>query len=108
MTVSSTLKSLACAFALVTAVGGAALAQQGPAPANPPGVGPGNPPGFERGQVRSNRDMRHIERGVDRMIAALQHDQRDYGGHRVTALNDLQQARNEIMAAEQFARANGY
>ena len=109
MTSSSIVKSLACAFALVTAAGGgAALAQQGPVPANPPGVGPGNPPGFERGQKHSNRDMRHIGRAVDRMIAALQHDQRDYGGHRVAALNDLQQAHNEITAAEQFARANGY
>ena len=108
MTLIPRWKTLACAFALVTAAGSAALAQQGPAPANPPGVGPGNPPGFQRGQGSSNRDMRKIGRGLDRMIAALEHDQRDYGGHRVTALNELQQARGEITAAEQYARANGY
>jgi hypothetical protein len=33
----------------------------------------------------------------------LQQDQRDYGGHRVTALNDLQAARTQIIAAEQYA-----
>ena len=108
MTISPTWKTIACAFALVTAAGSTALAQQGPAPENPPGVGPGNPPGFQRGQGSSNRDMRKISRGVDRMIPALENDQPDYGSHRVAALNDLQQARGEITAAEQFAKANGY
>ena len=58
-------------------------------------------PAFAKTQVQSNRNLWHVRHRLEADIDMLQHDQRDYGGHRVNALNDLQAARNEILAAEQ-------
>ncbi|HXP95052.1 MAG TPA: hypothetical protein VN905_16375 [Candidatus Binatia bacterium] len=62
----------------------------------------------DRGQYGSNRNMWYVDGRVKDLIVQLNHDDRDYGGHRVNAINDLQAARNEIAAAEQFARQHGY
>lgn len=56
----------------------------------------------DRGQGNSNRNLLGVRRWVENMIDQLQRDQRDYGGHRVNALNDLRQARNELIAAERY------
>ena len=56
-----------------------------------------------RPDCSSNANLWHVHRRLDGAIDQLQHDQHDYGGHRVTAMNDLQNARNEIVAAEQYA-----
>ncbi|HEV7178807.1 MAG TPA: hypothetical protein VGN11_02985 [Candidatus Baltobacteraceae bacterium] len=61
-----------------------------------------------RGQGGSNGNLLSVRRWVERMIDQLQRDQRDYGGHRVAALNDLQQARTQLLAAEAYARGHGY
>ena len=61
-----------------------------------------------RSQRNSNGDMARVRRLVDRMIGQLDGDQRDYGGHRVNAIRDMQAARGEITAAEQYARSRGY
>lgn len=62
----------------------------------------------DRGQYGSNQNMWSVRGHVDAMIDQLQHDDRDYGGHRAAAINDLQAARHEIVDAEQFAREHGY
>ncbi len=54
-------------------------------------------------QVRPNgpsdRNLRGVRRRLEGLIDQLQRDQSDYGGHRVKAIADLQQARAEIVAA---------
>ena len=52
-----------------------------------------------RKDYRSDRSLRKVSKGIEREIRALEHDQHDYAGHRVAALNDLKQAREEIQAA---------
>ncbi len=64
-------------------------------------------PAFATTQGQSNRNLWHVRQRLEADIDMLQHDQRDYGGHRVTALNDLQAARNELLAAEQVAHHDG-
>ena len=54
-----------------------------------------------RSDCASNSNLWHVHRRLDGAIDQLQHDQRDYGGHRVAAISDLQNARNEIVVAEQ-------
>jgi hypothetical protein len=54
-----------------------------------------------RNDCASNSNLAHVHRRLDGAIDQLQHDQRDYAGHRVAAISDLQNARNEIVAAEQ-------
>ncbi len=53
------------------------------------------------GERKSAHSIRSVERRLTRMIAALQRDQRDYGGHRVNAINLLQQADQQLQAALQ-------
>lgn len=48
---------------------------------------------------RSDHNLRRVSKNIERQIDALEHDQNDYAGHRVAALNDLKQAREEIRAA---------
>ncbi len=55
-----------------------------------------------RGQRGSNANIWSVRKWVDRMIGELNHDERDYGGHRVAAINDMQQARAQLAAAEKF------
>ena len=55
-----------------------------------------------RGQGGSNRNLLGVRRWVENMIDQLQRDQRDYGGHRVNAINDMQAARNELIAGERY------
>jgi hypothetical protein len=54
-----------------------------------------------RNDCASNSNIAYVHRRLDGAIDQLQHDQRDYSGHRVAAINDLQNARNELVAAEQ-------
>ena len=56
----------------------------------------------ERGQRGSNENLAGVRNWVDRLIAQLNHDERDYGGHRVAAINDMQRAREQLAAAERF------
>jgi hypothetical protein len=72
------------------------------------GAGIANAQVYERSQYGSNRNLWNVDAQVRGLIGQLNHDDRDYGGHRVNAVNDLQAARNEIVAAEQFARQHGY
>jgi len=55
-----------------------------------------------RGQPGSNRNIQVVRRAVNRMIAQLGRDRRDYGGHRVAAIAALQSASNELLAAIRY------
>jgi hypothetical protein len=91
---------------LATAVGvGAALAAASAALAAPtttntmaPTTAPHH---WMRGETRSNRNIRQVRRHLEHVIDELQHDQHDYAGHRVKALDLLNQARQELLLAEQ-------
>jgi hypothetical protein len=88
---------------LATAAGvGAALAGVSAAlavPVTTPTMAPRHP--WTRGEAHSNRNIRMVRKHLEHVIDELQHDQHDYGGHRVKALDLLNQARQELLLAEQ-------
>ena len=47
----------------------------------------------------SDRNMRGVRHRIEGLIDQLQGDRHDYDGHRLKAIADLQQAREEINAA---------
>ncbi|GAC1416736.1 MAG: hypothetical protein NVSMB5_06990 [Candidatus Velthaea sp.] len=55
-----------------------------------------------RGEFRSAANLANVRRRLERLIDQLQHDQRDYGGHRLQAIQNLQAARAQLDAALQF------
>ena len=55
-----------------------------------------------RGERGSNRNIHWVRRRVETLIDELQRDQRDYGGQREQAIDLLQQARQHLLAAEQW------
>ncbi|MGB6987408.1 MAG: hypothetical protein WBD74_15655 [Candidatus Aquilonibacter sp.] len=63
----------------------------------------GGVPALAKPQCSSDQNLWHVHRRLEGVIQNLQHDQRDYGGHRTNAVNDLTTARGEIVAAEQYA-----
>ncbi len=64
---------------------------------------PGN---HMRGEWRSNRNIRAVRTRLERVIDSLQRDRHDYGGHRELALDALQKARAELLAAEQYEQSH--
>jgi len=60
------------------------------------------PPPYTRGEVGSARNVAEVRRGLERLIDQLQHDQRDYGGHRVRAIEEMGRARAQLIAALQW------
>ena len=59
--------------------------------------------------VRNNNDcngsdanLRYVRRDIENVIDALQRDNTDYGGHRVAAIADAQNARTQIVEALAF------
>lgn len=52
-----------------------------------------------RGERGSRHDIRSDEQRLARMIERLEHDRRDYGGHRVSAIGFLRQADQQLQAA---------
>jgi Spy/CpxP family protein refolding chaperone len=59
-----------------------------------------------RGENMSNRNITRIRVKLERVIDELQHDQRDYDGHREKALDLLQRARTELLAAENWDKSH--
>ena len=55
-----------------------------------------------RGERGSNHNIHWVRRRVETLIDELQRDQRDYGGHREQAIDLMQQARNQLLQAEQW------
>ncbi len=66
-----------------------------------------NPVVALRGERGSAGNMLSVRRRVEKLIDQLQRDRRDYGGHRVAAIADLQNARNEIIAAISYDSTHG-
>ena len=58
---------------------------------------------WRRNESKSNHNIREVRRHLERVIDELQHDQHDYAGHRAKALDLLNQARQELLLAEQTA-----
>jgi len=54
-----------------------------------------------RNGAASNHNIHEIRKHLERVIDELQHDQHDYAGHRLKALDLLNQARQELLLAEQ-------
>lgn len=54
-------------------------------------------------QCASNANIAYVHRRLDGAIAQLQHDDRDYGGHRAAAVSDLSAARFDLIKAERYA-----
>jgi Spy/CpxP family protein refolding chaperone len=59
---------------------------------------------WQRNQQKSDRNITRVRTHLERVIDELQHDQRDYDGHREKALDLLQRARTELLAAENYDR----
>lgn len=59
-------------------------------------------------QYLSNTNLERIADRIQRQIVFLNHDARDYGGHRVNAIRDLQGAHDQLKVAEAYARSHGY
>lgn len=55
----------------------------------------------------SNHNLRFVYRRLERLIDQMQRDAHDYGGHRVRALQYLQQARAEIQAGLSWDQQHG-
>lgn len=82
---------------------GAALASTGIAAADVfPSPTPTPSYHHRRGELGSARDIKHARMALERIIDRLQRDQADYGGHRVVALNDMVQARQQLDLALQW------
>jgi hypothetical protein len=54
----------------------------------------------------SDRNLRVEIRRLEQVIDMLQRDQHDYNGHRVAAIQDLQQARQQLEQALQSDRGH--
>ena len=52
-----------------------------------------------RGEIGSARNLVNVRSGLERLIDQLQHDQADYGGYRVRAIEAMQRARADLAAA---------
>lgn len=54
----------------------------------------------------SNANLWHVHRRLEGAISQLEGDSRDYGGHRQSAINNLNYARAQLVSAEQYAVSN--
>jgi hypothetical protein len=52
-----------------------------------------------RGEIGSARNLVNVRSSLERLIDQLQHDQTDYDGYRVRAIEAMQRARADIVAA---------
>jgi hypothetical protein len=60
-----------------------------------------------RGDRASDQNIRREYRRLEQIIDGLQRDQRDYGGHRAQAIQDLQRARQQLDEALEYDRTHG-
>lgn len=97
------IKAIAATAALCTGLIAGAAGAQTVNPANT-GVNHVMQRDHLRGERGSARNLWAVRRQLERSIDQLQRDRHDYGGHRVQAIELMQQARNQIVAAEQYDR----
>jgi hypothetical protein len=86
-----------------TTLGTVASAQQFP-------VNPANPAYNNqlRGGRGSDRNLRLEIHRLEQVIDMLQRDRHDYNGHRVQAIQDLQQARQQLEDALEYDNTHGH
>lgn len=65
------------------------------------------PVAAQRGNRASDRSLLQVRRRLEVLIDQLQRDNHDYGGHRVAALNLLEQARAQLDAAIDYDNRRG-
>ena len=96
---------LTAAIGAATAMAATAMAAAAAPPVVPPPTMAPRPVAsghWQRGENMSNRNIAHVRVRLERVIDELQHDQRDYDGHREKALDLLRRARTELLAAENW------
>jgi hypothetical protein len=59
-----------------------------------------------RSERGSAQNLMHARRRLEGIVDQLQRDRHDYGGHRVAAIGDLQQAREQLDEAIEYDRAH--
>jgi hypothetical protein len=59
-------------------------------------------PPYTRGETASARNIAEVRRALERMIMQLEHDQHDFGGYRVRAIENMRRARADLEAALQW------
>jgi hypothetical protein len=57
---------------------------------------------YRRGERGGARNIHMVRVRLERLIDQLQNDPHDYGGHRVQAIQYMQQARQQLLLAEQY------
>lgn len=98
------LRMLASATVIAATLAGTAVSAQQVQPNLPGQVQPARP-GL-RGGRGSDQNLRVEIRRLERVIDMLQRDQHDYGGHRVQAINLLQQARAQLAEGLQYDKGH--
>lgn len=63
---------------------------------------------FARGEYASARNIIRIKARLEGLIDQASRDQRDYGGHRVAAIADMQRARAQLQAAIDYDASHGH
>lgn len=61
-----------------------------------------------RAPARSDRSVVRVRTRLEALIDQLQRDEHDYGGHRVAAVGEMEQARAQLDAAIAWDRAHGH
>jgi len=89
------LRTIVSAVALVTACAFGVAGAQSPAPS----MGPHH---HMRGEGASARNLLSVRRRLEHLIDQMQRDQHDYNGLRVKAIQDLQNARQDIIQAIEY------
>ncbi|GAC1356815.1 MAG: hypothetical protein NVSMB31_17350 [Vulcanimicrobiaceae bacterium] len=107
------IKALIATGALATTlIAGAASAQTVTLPNGTSVSGPMNQQNNSQmgSNLRGERGSRHniasVRRHEEKLIDQLQRDRHDYGGHRVQAIELMQQARAQLLLAEQYDQAH--
>lgn len=59
-----------------------------------------------RSEWGSGRNLVAVRHDLEGLIDQLQRDNRDYGGHRIAAVNELQEARGQLTDALQYDRSH--
>jgi hypothetical protein len=59
-----------------------------------------------RGERGSAYNLLYVRRRLEALIDQLQRDRHDYGGHRIAAVGDMQQARAQLDAAIDYDRSH--
>ncbi len=93
---------------LSAALAGTALTTVASAQQLPPAGVNATQQGYQRGGRGSDRNLHNELRRLEGVIDMLNRDQHDYNGHRVQAIQDLQQARQQLEDALEYDRTHGH